>query len=1036
MGKTLADGYLELRLDPSKLDADTKRAFKAIGFKQRGAEAGKSFGDGLAQGFTDKAGDFAKAATASAARLSVLAASASSAVPAVANLTAALAPASGALVALPAAISAVKVATATFKVAVAGVGDAISAGFTGSAKEAKAALEELPPASRAFAESIIELKPQVEGLKRAVSGRFFKPLQDEVTPLANIYLPLLRREMNDLAGPLGGLGEQFAQTARKADVYQSVSTLFQQTGIAAVRLRPAVDAATTSFAALISATAPLLPGIATSLATATVNAGKFVTEAAKSGKIREVFENAKSTLKDLGGILGNVGSIVKTVFSASGVDDGGLLTNLRELTGQVAAFLKAGEGNTALTSLFSTLSQLGQSMRTALGAVLPAIAQSVNALAPAIGSLAPHFAQLVVAVAPLLPYFSQLAATALTALVPAVASLASWLTKNEGVLKGFGIALAVAYGALKLYAVYTAASTAATKAHEIATNLSGKAQDVWNSKFVTRIRVWAIDAAAATRSAAATAAHTVANTVSSAAQAVWNSVFMTRIRVWAIDAAAAVRSTAATVAHSVATRAAAAATAIWTGVQKAATVATTVMAAVTRGLGVAVRFALGPVGLAITAIGALTAAVVWAYKNNETFRNVVNKAWSAIKTAIKAVGDWFTGTLWPALRDAYTKAGTAASALKTAVTNAWNGVKTAVSGAYNWVRDNVFKPLGDFLTKTVPDKFRSGVATIGKVWLGLQELAKKPVRFVVDTVINQGIIGTFNKVSGFFGGPKIDPVPMPRGFGDGLGHRHGGAPAQRKDRTGDGLGDMLGFLKGPAGWIKDRLSGPLNKIGQHPFAQMLKGMGGKLVNGLIDKAKSLIGSSEYGGKGVGANGLQAGISGALAALRSAFGNVPLISGLRPGSTTLSGNTSYHASGRAIDIAPVRAWAQFLNAAFGPRLKELITPWQDLNLHNGRPHRYTGAVWNQHNFAGGNAHIHAAMDDGGLRFLRPGYNIIPNGTGGLEPIAGPRAVAAMGHRTYNINVTVPVGAHPAEVGRQIILAIQASEKVNGARWRQA
>lgn len=100
-------------------------------------------------------------------------------------------------------------------------------------------------------------------------------------------------------------------------------------------------------------------------------------------------------------------------------------------------------------------------------------------------------------------------------------------------------------------------------------------------------------------------------------------------------------------------------------------------------------------------------------------------------------------------------------------------------------------------------------------------------------------------------------------------------------------------------------------------------------------------------------------------LRQAFPGLPLWSGYRPGSTTLSGNKSYHSMGRAVDLPPRRDVAQWIRSNYGSRTKELITPFNDLNLWNGKPHRYTGAVWNQHNFAGGNAHDHWAFNQGGL-----------------------------------------------------------------------
>ena len=74
-----------------------------------------------------------------------------------------------------------------------------------------------------------------------------------------------------------------------------------------------------------------------------------------------------------------------------------------------------------------------------------------------------------------------------------------------------------------------------------------------------------------------------------------------------------------------------------------------------------------------------------------------------------------------------------------------------------------------------------------------------------------------------------------------------------------------------------------------------------------------------------------------AAIGSRFG-LAVSSGLRPGAITNSGNTSLHASGRALDIAGstqgMLAFARFLSAAFGSRLKELIHTPMGWSIKNG------------------------------------------------------------------------------------------------------
>lgn len=135
-----------------------------------------------------------------------------------------------------------------------------------------------------------------------------------------------------------------------------------------------------------------------------------------------------------------------------------------------------------------------------------------------------------------------------------------------------------------------------------------------------------------------------------------------------------------------------------------------------------------------------------------------------------------------------------------------------------------------------------------------------------------------------------------------------------------------------------------------------------------DKKKSLepVAGDPGGGPGGGSLG---GSAGMMRIIRSAFPGHPLWSGYRPGSTTLSGKRSFHALDRATDTPPDRGVAAFIHGNYGAGTRELITPFPEFNLHNGRPHRYTGAVWNQHNFAGGNAHNHWAYDQGGP--LNPG-----------------------------------------------------------------
>ncbi|WP_065962826.1 tape measure protein [Curtobacterium sp. UCD-KPL2560] len=97
----------------------------------------------------------------------------------------------------------------------------------------------------------------------------------------------------------------------------------------------------------------------------------------------------------------------------------------------------------------------------------------------------------------------------------------------------------------------------------------------------------------------------------------------------------------------------------------------------------------------------------------------------------------------------------------------WDGIGKAISWAY----DNIIKPVIDnlkyYFGEVIPAAFNLFKDAVGKAWSAIQDAAKAPIRFVVETVINDGIIGNFNKVAEFFGTKKMPEVQLPKGFAGG-----------------------------------------------------------------------------------------------------------------------------------------------------------------------------------------------------------------------------------------------------------------------------
>lgn len=95
---------------------------------------------------------------------------------------------------------------------------------------------------------------------------------------------------------------------------------------------------------------------------------------------------------------------------------------------------------------------------------------------------------------------------------------------------------------------------------------------------------------------------------------------------------------------------------------------------------------MNPIGLIIGALAALAAGLVIAYRNSETFRNIVSAAWSGIQSAVSAAWE-FVQPVFGFFADAGRKVGEAAMWLwNSAIVPAWQGISSVISEVWtNWI---------------------------------------------------------------------------------------------------------------------------------------------------------------------------------------------------------------------------------------------------------------------------------------------------------------------------------------------------------------
>jgi len=269
---------------------------------------------------------------------------------------------------------------------------------------------------------------------------------------------------------------------------------------------------------------------------------------------------------------------------------------------------------------------------------------------------------------------------------------------------------------------------------------------------------------------------------------------------------------------------------------------------------------LSPIFQLIAAIVRYTvgAAFSWLYNS------VIKPVWTGISTAVS----WVWNTI---LSPIFTAIGTVVRTVlgpvflwlyRNAIKPAWDGIKTAIKTVWDWLKP-VFDKLANVAKNTIPSAFTTMKNGIAKAWEAVKTAAKAPVKFVVETVVNKALIGNFNKVAGFFGTKKIDPISLPKGFARG-GVIPGYQAAKRDDvmtpmRRGEGV-----LVPEVVRGLGPSTVHALNAAGNSGGASAVRKMTGYAKGGVVKKS-----SGSDGGNG---NGLLSGAKAAWNWTKGAAGN--------------------------------------------------------------------------------------------------------------------------------------------------------------------
>lgn len=349
-----------------------------------------------------------------AARIASIGVAAGLAAQGVATLGAALAPAVGIVAALPAVALGAVAATNALKLAMSGVGDAFSAALGDDVEKFNESLEKLSPAAQAAAREVRALKPQFDELRTSVQNGFFEQIEGEITKTATALSGPLQSGLTNISSAWGRAAQGVLGYLQGAQGVANVKSILAGAEAGVNGLADTTNKLTAGFLRVAASVSNAFgERFGAAISSAGQRFGDFLQEAGSSGQAVAWVEGALDLFKQLGSILGNVGSILGTVFGGMSEAGAGLLNNIEMLTGQFADFLKSAEGTQILTSIFDLLGSASQLLGTAFSAVL----DIVKAVAPA-------FTTIVNAITPILPVIGDLISQLASGLAPVIAEIA------------------------------------------------------------------------------------------------------------------------------------------------------------------------------------------------------------------------------------------------------------------------------------------------------------------------------------------------------------------------------------------------------------------------------------------------------------------------------------------------------------------------------------------------------------------------------------------------------------------------------------
>jgi hypothetical protein len=283
---------------------------------------------------------------------------------------------SGALGVVPAVAFGAGAALAALKLGTTGFDDALKELNKGDLGKFNADVAKMAPNAQAAAFAIRDIYTTgFRNLQLDVQQRLFAGLAGEIRDLGSTYLPVLHSGLGGVADELNLAARGIADWAKSSATVRDTSTLFDAVRSTMHELAPAVVNVAQGILDIGTVGSRDLPGLAAQATNLTARFRDFMDQARQSGQLGEFIQTGIDKLEQLGRIAGNAGGILVSIFRASVASGADFLSTIERITAGVNNFLRSGEGQSILTSVFREINATVDALEPGVAALAKAAAE-------------------------------------------------------------------------------------------------------------------------------------------------------------------------------------------------------------------------------------------------------------------------------------------------------------------------------------------------------------------------------------------------------------------------------------------------------------------------------------------------------------------------------------------------------------------------------------------------------------------------------------------------------------------------------------